>query len=200
MPTHDQERLQAIWRGQSVPALAMTTEQLRARAAQFNSEIRRRNLRDYLSHALIAAIMGVGVLVIPASSRPPWGVLVGVGSALTMLWSLLSMYWLHRFGAVAPAPAESNAQTCAAYHKVQLERQRDIALSWPWGIALGFPGFVLLCIGLGLGSQHPNWVFPAVTIGLLFFMYVAVVIHGKVLAGQWQREIDSIQDLKGEPR
>jgi hypothetical protein len=125
--------------------------------------------------------------------------LVGVGCALTMLWSLLSMYWLRRFGAVVAAPAESSAQTCAAHHQLQLERQRDIALSWPWGIALALPGLVLLCIGLGLGSQHPSWVFPAVMIGLFVFLYVAAVIHGKGLAGQWQRKIDSLQALKGEP-
>ena len=192
MPIRDEEQLRAIWRGQAVTALQMTPEQLRTRAAQFESAIRRRNLRDHVSFALTAALFASGILLD--------GALVRVGSALMAIWALFSMYGLHRFGSAAAAPADSSAQTCAAYHQRQLERQRDIALSWPWGIGLAIPGFVLVVVGLAVGSRHPNWEFPAVLTGVFIFIYVAVVIYGKMLAGQWQREINMLLSLKDESR
>jgi hypothetical protein len=67
---------------------------------------------------------------------------------------------------------DSSAQTCAAYHQRYLERQRDIALSWPWGIGLAIPGFVLTVMGLGVGAQNPNWIFSAVMTGVFLFMYM----------------------------
>jgi hypothetical protein len=190
MPVRDEEQLRAIWRGQAVTALQITPEQLRTRAAQFESAIRRRNLRDQVSFALTAIICACGVLL--------HGVVLRVGSALTVIWALSSMYWLHRFGALAAAPMDSSAQTCAAYHQQQLERQRDIALSWPWGIGLALPGFVLVVVGLGVGARHPNWEFSAVMIGVFVFLYATLVIYGKMLAGQWQREIDSLRSMREE--
>jgi hypothetical protein len=190
MPTGDGERLRAIWRGQAVTALQMTPEQLRGRAAQFESAIRRRNLRDHVSFALTAAIFAYGILLD--------GAMVRVGSALVVIWALFSIYALQRFGSVVAAPMNSSAQTCASYHQRQLERQRDIALSWPWGIELAIPGFVLVVVGLAVGSRYLNWVFSGVMTGLFLFIYVAVVIYGKVLAGQWQREINVLLSLKDE--
>ena len=33
-------------------------------------------------------------------------------------------------------------------------------------------------------------------IGVFLFLYLAVVIYGKVLADRWQREIDALQALR----
>jgi hypothetical protein len=170
----------------------MTPSQLRARAAQFESAIRRRKLRDVVSFALVGVISAFGLLLDNAFVR--------VGAALMASWALFSMYALHRFGSVDATPGDSSAQTCAAYHERHLERQRDIALSWPWGIGLAIPGFVLVVIGLGAGARLPNWMFSAVMTGVFLFMYIGLVIYGKILAQRWQREIDSLRPLRDEPR
>jgi hypothetical protein len=188
----DEEQLRAIWRGQTVTALQMTSQQLRARAAQFESATRRRKLRDLISFALVAVISAFGVLLDNA--------IVRVGAALLASWALFSMYALHRFGSVDAAPEDSSAQACAVYHQRHLERQRDIALSWPWGIGLAIPGFVLVAIGLGAGARVPNWMFSVVMTGVFLFMYIGLVIYGKMLAQRWQREIDSLRSLRDEPR
>ena len=104
-----------------------------------------------------------------------------------VLWALFSIYALHRFGSVDAAPGDSSTQTCAAYHQRHLERQRDIALSWPWGIGLAIPSFVLVVNGLGAGARLPNWMFSAVMTGVFSFMYIGLVIYGKMLAQRWQR-------------
>lgn len=187
----DEEQLRAIWRGQAVTAVRMTPQQLRARAAQFESAIRRRKLRDMVSFALVAVISAFGLL--------QDNTVVRVGAALMASWALFSMYALHRFGSAEATPGDSSAQTCAAYHQRHLERQRDIALSWPWGVGLVIPGFVLVVIGLGAGARLPNWMFSAVMIGVFLFMYIGLVIHGRMLAQRWQREIDSLRSLRDEP-
>jgi hypothetical protein len=183
----DEEALRAIWRGQAVTAPQMSPPQLRARAAQFDAAVRRRKLQDMISFALVAVVFSFGLLLDNAVVR--------VGAVLMASWALFSMYALHRFGSVDAAPADASAQTCAAYHQRHLERQRDIAMSWPWGIGLAIPGFVLVVIGLGAGARQPNWIFTVVMIGVFLFLYVALVICGKVLAQRWQREIESLRSL-----
>jgi hypothetical protein len=189
MTTRNEERLLGIWRGQLTASFELTPDQLRERARKFESQIRRRNVRDYLCFGLVA----IGFV---ATAIDAHGALTRLGSVLMLLWALFSMYGLRRFGSTLPTLPESTAQACAAYHQRNLERQRDIALSWPWGVGLAFPGITLFVVGVPLSSNHPNWTFSIAVIGIFLFMYVGIVIHGKILAGQWQREIDALQALK----
>ena len=75
----------------------------------------------------------------------------------------------------------------------------------PWRISIRFRGcdaggFVLVVIGLGAGARVPNWMFSAIMTGVFLFMYIGLVIYGKMLAQRWQREIDSLRPLRDEPR
>src|SRR3954468_12512203 len=76
----DEEQLRAIWKGQAATALQMTPQQLRTRAAHFESAIRRRQLRDLVSFALVAVISAFGLLL----DNP----VVRVGAGLIVLWAL----------------------------------------------------------------------------------------------------------------
>ena len=189
MPILDDEQLREIWRDEAVTALQMTPEQLRTRAAQFEASIRRRNLRDHVSFALAAAMFPYGTLLDV--------VLVRVGSALLVIWAYSDVLGASISFFIA-APADTSAQMCAAYHQRQLERQRDSAFSWPWGIGLALPGILLVIAGRTVGSGHSNWIFLLVMTGVVLFIYVALVIYGKVLAGRCQREINLLQSLKDE--
>ena len=78
----------------------------------------------------------------------------------------------------------------------QLERQRDIALSWPWGVGLAIPGVVLYSIGFAWGPKPIDWSISAALVGVFLFVYIAIVIYGKALAGRWQSEIDELRKLR----
>ena len=190
MSTHEEQQLREIWKGQAVPGFRMAPEQLRARANQFETEIRRRSLRDGVSFALIAIIAAVGIVT------GTGGVLIRVGGVLMVAWALLSIYWARLYGAMS-VETGADAPTLLQVHRRQLERQRDIALSWPWGLGLVIPGFVLVCLGMSLGPRRLDWTVPASFIGVFMFVYVAVVIYGRMLAGRWQREIDALRALEG---
>ena len=189
MTSNHDERLREIWAGQAVPALLMTPEQLRARAEHLEASIRRRNLRDHVSFVLVAVLFGAGVVIVP-------GPLARLGCLLLAAWALLSIYWLRRYGAIAVASGAADSQAVTDAHRRQLERQRDIALSWPWGIGLAIPGFVLYSLGFAWGPRPLAPSIAVALVGVFMFLYVAMVIYGKSLAGRWQREIDSLSAMK----
>ena len=190
--SHDKQ-LREIWAGQAVPALLMTAEQLRARAEHLEASIRRRNLRDHLCFVLVAVGFGFGAVALP-------GPLVRLGCLLLLGWALLSIYWLRRYGAMAVASGAADSQALIEGQQRQLERQRDTALSWPWGVGLAIPGLVLYSIGFAWGPQSIDWSISAALVGVFMFVYIAIVIFGKALAGRWQREIDVLRAMKQDGR
>jgi Ca2+/Na+ antiporter len=183
------KQLREIWAGQTVPALAMTPEQLRARAEHLEASIRQRNLRDHLSFVLVALAFAFGAVTLR-------GPLTRLGCLLMVGWALLSIYWLRRYGVMAVASGAADSHALIEGHQRQLERQRDIALSWPWGIGLAIPGLVLYSIGFAVGPKPIDWSISAALVGLFIFLYIAIVIYGKALAGRWQREIDELRKLR----
>jgi len=183
------KELRDIWTGQAVPALLMTPERLRARAEHFEASINRRNVRDHLCFVVVALGFGFGAVTL---SSP----LTRLGCLLLVGWALLSIYWLRRYGTIAVASGAADSQALIDGQQRQLERQRDIALSWPWGIGLAVPGVVLYSIGFAWGPRPIAGSIAAALVGVFMFVYVAVVIYGKTLAGRWQREIDELRKLR----
>ena len=111
---------------------------------------------------------------------------------------MLSIYWLRRYGAIAVASGAADSEALITGQQRQLERQRDIALSWPWGIGLAIPGLVLYSIGFTFGPRPLGWSISVALVGMFMFLYIAIVIYGKSLAGRWQREIDMLRAMKRE--
>ena len=112
---------------------------------------------DFVPFSIVAFIAGVGAFT-------PQSAVVRAGGVLLALWAVIGLYSVRRFhGLTAALSTEANASTCVAWYQRQLVRQRDVALSRPWGIALALPGLGLLsdrvsrtrcaldCFG------HPRW-------------------------------------------
>ena len=93
-------------------------------------------------------------------------------------------------------PAQPTRGRSSTVTQRQLERQRDIALSWPWGVGLAIPGVVLYSIGFAWGPKPIDWSISAALVGVFLFVYIAIVIYGKALAGRWQSEIDELRKLR----
>jgi hypothetical protein len=142
---------------------------------------------DLVSFVLVALVFSVGAIAL----RSP---LVRTGALLLALWAAIGLYSVRRFHDLTSQQPESSASTCLVWYQRQLEQQRDVALSRPWGLALGLPGFVLLLIGY-VASGVP-WTVSAVLGAMSSFLGVGVIIHGKILAARWQQEIDSLQRMK----
>jgi uncharacterized membrane protein YfcA len=148
-------------------------------------------LRDQASFGVLA----IGCAFIIIALHPIMSALTGLGYALLLVWALYGMWGLHRFGSALLIPADATASNCAVVHLRQLQRQRDIVLSWPLGIGLAIPAVVLVAIGQVLGPKPIPWAFSVALIGVFVFVYLAVLIYGRVLAGRWQAEIDELVAL-----
>lgn len=185
--TVSKNSLLSIWQRQAVTSMELTPEQLRQRAEKFQAQVRRRNFRDYIC----AAIPTVGFAVCIFSAKSP---LTQLGSVMMMLWGLYYIYGLNRFGSASSLPVNTDSQSCRAFHRQQLIRQRDLALSRPWGISLAIPGMVLFVLGMQLDGKHPDdWTMTIGMIGVFIFTCIAVVIDGQLIADKLQKEIDSME-------
>jgi hypothetical protein len=182
-------RLLSIWQRQATATMDLTPQQLRQRAEKFQAHIRRRNIRDYVC----ASIPVVGFALCIFTAKSP---LTQLGSAMMMLWGLYFIYGLNRFGSASPLPVGTDAQSCFLFHRQQLIRQRDLALSRPWGIALAIPGMVLFVLGMQLNGRHPDdWAMTIGLIGVFIFTCIAVVIDGQLIADSLQKEINALEEM-----
>jgi hypothetical protein len=182
MSAGSEGQVQSIWKSLSVQSVSITPEQMRVRAARFETETSKRNRTDLVSFALLL-LMSVGGAVVAKN------MLVRAGALLLALWALVGMYSVRRFHSLtAPGSAESMGVTGSTWYRQQLERQRDVALSRPWGIALAMPAICLLLLGYVDAGAPQNVV--AILGGISVLGGIAVVIHGKILAGRLQHEIE----------
>jgi hypothetical protein len=182
--------LLSIWQRQATSSADFTPEQLRERAEQFQAHVRRRNIRDYICAALPALGFASFIFLIQSP-------LAKLGSAMMMLWGLYFIYGLKRFGSSSTVPTTADTQSCRAFHRGQLVRQRDLALGRPWGIALIVPGLALFAIGIQLASKHPDdWTKTIGLIGIFIFVCIAVVIDGQLIADKLQQEIDLLDEAQ----
>ena len=182
MSAGDERQVQSMWKSLPVQTVSITPEQMRVRASRFETETSRRNRTDLVSFALVVLISVCGAVA-------AGNMLVRAGALLLGSWALVGMYSVRRFhNLITPGAAESMGVTGAAWYRQQLERQRDVALSRPWGIALAIPGVCLLLLGYVDAGAPQNVV--AILSGMSVFVGIAVVIHGKILAGRWQHEIE----------
>lgn len=185
------DRIQSVWKSQQVLTVSITPEEVRVNAAQFERQTHRRNMVDLVSFAVVLAFMVIGVVILQ-------GALARVGALLLALWAIIGLYSVRRFHSLTDSPSpETGPVSCAAWYQRQLERQRDVALSRPWGLALGMPGLALVLIGYVVDNDTP-WALSAILGGVGVFLGIAAIIHGQILAGRWQKEIDSLQTLRND--
>jgi hypothetical protein len=59
------------------------------------------------------------------------------------------------------------------------------------------PGLALVLIGYVVDNDTP-WALSAILGGVGVFLGIAAIIHGQILAGRWQKEIDSLQTLRND--
>jgi hypothetical protein len=154
-----------------------------------------RNRREYLAVAAVVLWFGYGAWASPVAS-------MRVGDAMVVAGALYVACELHRRAAASPAPRELAGQSCLAFHRAQLARQRDALRSvWKWYIGPFVPGLaVVLAPGCVACFRR------SAAIGLLSLIPVAAValllwlvgrLNGRAAAGI-QRQIDALEEATGD--
>ncbi len=182
----DEDQIPSIWRLQPAPKVAITPELVRARAARLGRRVRTEYRQNMLSLAGLVICCVFAAVVAD-------GVVLRAGVLLVAAWASIGAYLIRLFGKPDRLPDEPF--TCAAWYVRHLKYQRDYMLSAPWGMGLALPGLILMLIGFSTPPGIVPWQHSVAFGGVIFFVYFAFVIYGKLLAGSWQQEIESLQIL-----
>jgi hypothetical protein len=178
-----------VWQAQGSGMAPLTLEELRKKGNEFHATIARRNFREYLVTALLVPYFGRCAWVTPLP-------LMRVGNVLMIGGLLYMAYQLHRRAAGSDSPADLGWNTCLAFHRGQLERQRDaLASIWKWYLGPLVPGMAVLTMaGCIAGFRHSAL---AGMLSLVIVGFVALVlwwlgrVNRKAAAGI-QRQIDAL--------
>jgi hypothetical protein len=179
-----------LWQAQGSGDAPLTLEELRKKGAKFRTTIARRNLREYVAVALMVPYF---IYFAWTAGLP----LMRVGNGLLAAALLYMAYQLHRRAPASPASGELAWKNCLAFHRAQLERQRD-ALSgiWSWYLGPLIPGFVMVSIAISIPLFHKS--IRAGLLSLIWVVLPAVVFWqvariNKGAAARIQRQIDELE-------
>jgi len=190
----ESDDMRSVWQSQGGDG-ALKLEELRKKAGKFRTTIARRNLREYVAMVLMVPYFGYFAW----TSRLP---LMRVGNGLILAGLVYIAYELHRRASASPAPAELGWENCLAFHRAQLERQRNALHGiWKWYIGPIVPGLATVCAAISLPMFRKS-----VSAGLLSLTWIAVpaVVLWMVArlnhdaAAKIQRQIDDLEGLSGD--
>ncbi len=179
-----------VWQSQPVEPLYMSIEEIRNKARKFEGKIRTRNLRETIVAVALIPVFGLFLRWFPT---PP----ERVGSCLTIAGLLYLIYRMNGSAAAKRVPSGGGFDTCVAFHRRELERQRDLLRSvWLWYLGPLVPGilvFNLGVIGQKISRGHPmQWWRAAPFVVLLVAWFWVVIWLNRRAADRLQRTIEEL--------
>jgi hypothetical protein len=186
----DDRELQALWQSQPPGkdvGSAIALNLIRELAQGFEYRIARRNRREYAGAAIAVVLFGLSVFT--KSS-----VLLRIGSGMSIVAVIAVAYMIHRRGSVRTLPSDLALTSAIEFHRVQLERQRDLLRSmWWWYLLPLTPGVLVLEIGQALAQPEHTWriIFWSV---VMFLLMVGVYALNWRAAARVQRQIDRLKE------
>jgi uncharacterized membrane protein YfcA len=179
-----------VWQNQRLEATQMSIDEIRSKARSFERKIRRRNLREYVAAALIAAAFGFFAWHFPLPVMRVGFIAVAVGA-------LCFAFELHRRGSSQTEPKDLGTTASLDFYIGQLERQRNLFdQSWKWMLWL-VPGMIVLIAGAMTVAPIRN-TGPFLVLAILWtatWLWM-MLRRNKRKALALQREIDELAALK----
>lgn len=184
-----------LWQSQPVERVTMSLEEIRRQAVSFQRKIRLRNLREYAAVAFIVVFFSFSIFKFPDG-------LTRTGCALLIAGVLYVAWQLHRRGSAKAVAADMASETCIAFHRRELERQRDaVRAVWSWYLGPMVPGMAVIMLA-GLLANPGHLAHPgrfvgayAVVVALVFFL---VGRMNQRAAHKLQRKIDALAEMEKE--
>src|SRR5208282_211747 len=127
-----------LWQSQEVEEMKISVEELRAKAAKFNSRIRWRNLREYVAALIVVVWAGTGLWKVPDTVER-------IAFALVMAGAAYYMWHVKKWGSAMSLPGDLGRADCVRFYQSELAQQRDLVGGiWKWAIGPMIPGLALL--------------------------------------------------------
>jgi len=188
-PPHDRD-LQALWQSQPPgedAGSAIALSEVRQMARRLEHRVARRNRREYVAAAVVVAVMAWQMFAMPS-------VTLRVGAGLTIAATIAVAYMLHLWGSARTLPSDLALTSALEFHRVQLERQRDLLRSvWWWYLLPFVPGVLVLAIGHALARPERTSGTIAWGVGMLLIMVGGYALNRRK-AAQIQQRIDRLKE------
>jgi hypothetical protein len=188
MPTLPPDSPETLWQSQPEEGVAMSLDEIRKRVRKFETQIRRRNTREYLAATVAAVVLGAVVWFLP-------GPLERLGAALMLLGLGYVVVRLRAVGASRDLPVEASASACLHFYRQEVARQRDLLReAASWHIAAFLPGVILLFIGTSMKVPDRIGIAILIASATLAAAVLAVVsaLNARE-ANRLQRELEGLE-------
>jgi hypothetical protein len=145
-----------LWQSQEGEEMTISVDELRAKAAKFQSRIRWRNWREQAACLFVIVAFGAGFLKMPQ-------IVPRISCALIVVGAIYIAWHIRRWGAPQSLPADMGRANCAGFYRGELARQRDLLRSvWKWYLGPMIPGLGLFVVyGIWIAPPGRRW-FPVV--------------------------------------
>jgi hypothetical protein len=188
--SHDDRDLQALWQSQSPgedAGSAIALGEIRQMAQRLEHKAARRNRREYVAAAIVVAVFGWSMFTAPSA-------FLRIGAGLSIAATIAVAYMLHLWGTARTLPSDLALTSALEFHRVQLERQRDLRRSVWWSYLLPFaPGFLVLEIGQALA--HPERMSRIIAVSAVVMASgVGIYARSRRAAARIQRQIDRLKE------
>jgi hypothetical protein len=183
----DDRDLQALWQSQSPDGSAIALDDIRQIAQRLEHKVARRNRREYVAAAIVVAVFGWSMFTAPS-------VLLRIGGGLSIAATIAVAYMLHLWGTAQTLPSDLAVTSALEFHRVQLERQRDLVRgAWWWYLLPFAPGFLVLEIGQVLAHPERRARIIAVSV-VVMASGMVIYARSRRAAERIQRRIDRLKE------
>jgi hypothetical protein len=175
-----------VWQNQPLENTTMPLEEIHRKARQFETRIRRRNLREYLGAA-------VGIAAYTFYFFRFENPTIRAGSALVIAGALYVVVQLYKRASPGTLPVDLASTASLEFHRGELVRQRDLLSSvWRWYIGPIVPGLVVFSAGI-----LPHRLAVIVGFALIFLGFFGLIIWLNYRAAlRLDRQITEIDNLQ----
>ncbi len=164
-------------------------DEIRRKANRFQQKIRWRNAREYVAALIVIAAFGWHGWTVET-------VLARIGHGLIIAGTVYVVHRLRSRGAARPPPLDAVPSIYVAFHRRELERQRDLLRTvWQWYLGPLVPGLLVLFTNGAIeaaakGSSHLLRAGISVAICVLVFFGVGWL--NKTAARKLEAEIRAL--------
>ncbi len=191
MSAHE-DKIKNLWQNLPTSGTIYTPAQLNQRASRFQAKIKRRNLIEYVSWAVLFALTAYVNL-----QNPSWG--NGILSGLTVLGAIIAITNYRRLAHGKSGSAHPSNDSLIKHMRTELTLQRDAAATqWRWYGLPFAPAIIFLTIYRWSETSSNFAVLTDDRISILLGLGTVVTIFAAITfwywlqAAKYQRQLDDL--------
>ena len=190
--------LRTIWQSMPVETIAVSADEMRAKAQAFQTKVRRRNRIEYVATAFVVTTFS-WYATFPSKT---W--LWPIANIMIIVGVLVVAANLHRRARAGVAPETGSAAMLIDFQRSELVRQRDaLRTVWLWYVLPVAPGVIawFIAAAIGLAEKNPERTLLALggTALVVTLVFATIILLNLLGAARLQRAIDALDHYREKP-